>query len=1680
MMYRLLKIALIFSTLSLSASSQTLTPPVLTATANRNETLNESKQLHLPANITPAKADILFAMDLTGSMGGALSSVKTNSIDIMNKIRALIPETRFGVVSHMDYKNLYSGSTGDYPYKLNQPLTNDPGAVSSAINGLTLGDGGDGPEDYVRVFYETYSDSSIAWRDGAKRIVLFWADNMPHDPDPGRDSTMGTSDDLILDTVLSKMAATNTVLISFHYGSYNASWDNMAKKTGGSSFPGYSIPSDIATFIANKISETVKQIDTLKLETCTPGYENWIQSVTPPYIANVILDRDRDYNFNLTFHVPSDATPGIHNFKVCANGDGAEYASQQVTITVPGGLNNPPVANAGPDQTLYAGIDCSVSASLDGSGSIDPEGKPITYSWIISPGVTVTGMKPSVVLPSGISKIQLTVTDDKGASDIDTVIITVQDTLPPVPENTSLDTIKSQCSVTLSKPIANDNCDGIITATTDSLYFSTQGVHTVTWTYKDKYGNSFIQIQKVIIDDTIPPVPVQTTLPDLKGNCSFTYTDAPPEASDNCGDRITATTKDPLTRKGNGAWNITWIFDDKRGNTTSQTQRIIISDTIAPVPIIDTLPELKGSCEVIYSGDYPKAIDECGDTITAITLDSLTYREQGSWDIKWIYKDASGNSSTQLQHVTVLDKTPPELIKLDTLRGECSVILPTPYAYDSCSGRIPGITDSPDTIYGSGIHYILWTFKDENGNGVTQKQVVILKDITPPVITVPADTTIIIRAADSTCTIKIDSASAIDNCSIVTLKANRSDSRPFNSLFGRGNTKITWIATDGNGNTDTAVQIITVINNSIPKLTVPADTFMAEKEIMNLSVFASDSDGTIPSINVLSIPAWLTISDHNNDTASITLSPGCSDHGNNTIRVFATDSIDTAFATFKVRIDDVNFAPVFDPLPFSGIKIKEGIHYELTVKVQDCDGTDPSIRMLTSIPGAVFIDNKNSTGGFSWTPDADDYGFYMIIFEASDEAAQVRDTIIIEVTDQNVSPPVLFVSTNDTTCSVNLPLVIVVSATDSDGIPPFLKATQLPSDAKFTSDGNGNGIFSWTPQDTGTTVISITAYDQFDSTSVYKQITIRVNNKNITGPEFEPHPAVTIEQNQNLLLTVKAVDPDGTDPVLNLINSPSASYFMDNGDGTGTISWKPECDESGSFIFKASATDGKFHDTITIPVTVRDINCTPILYRITDINAQFGERISIPIRAYDPDNNGSVPVLSTYCLLPGYSFITKPDGSAIFSWTVEYQTGSFPVTFYATDGNSTDSMTLAISINKEGTLKISVKPKNARIYAFPSGCYQGKYLGTDSVKYTGAPGTCWFELQAPGCRSQRVAYNIKADSTINVACTLKPSIPLMVVSPDTLKWGASNQISQGGSISFADLNGDHIIDLSLATPSGISGYYGIDSARNTSYSSIPATYYSGDLQSCIHHSFIHWNNNHELSCIVSTKTGNVLKINLKNSSIDTLITKNGSKLYPTVFDVNKDDKKDIIVNVAGSGLFVYYNSGSDSNPVIDYAKECTSPSGSSLSDLNGAPLLLDLDNDNKEEIIIFSEGILKVFKADSQFSKLTFKENLSCGGKRIAADTLSNSIMGSTTGMSRLAIRTGNQILIFSTHLEGDITKDGKVDIRDISKISKNWEITEDKEFWDPEVNLKLSDTGYEIIDIRDITRASKNWESDE
>jgi len=270
--------------------------------------------------------------------------------------------------------------------------------------------------------------------------------------------------------------------------------------------------------------------------------------------------------------------------------------------------NLPPVCDADGPYTA----ECGLPAALDGTGSYDPDGDPLTFVWSgpFDPSPSLEPAPTVVFLsPTGEKTVSLVVTDSDGESDSCESTVTVQDTLAPYLE--APEDVLTECTsadgtpVDLGSPIADDECDDSLTIGNDAPPLFPLGTTTVTWSATDDDSNSSLDTQVVVVEDTTPPqaycnAPATITPPDAP--IAFTAT-----ADDGCG-LATVTVTDYDCFKYNKA--------GKRVNK-------------------------KYSCQVALSGD----------TITV--LDSGGVADNIAWTI--VATDESGNSTTVDCGLTVVN-----------------------------------------------------------------------------------------------------------------------------------------------------------------------------------------------------------------------------------------------------------------------------------------------------------------------------------------------------------------------------------------------------------------------------------------------------------------------------------------------------------------------------------------------------------------------------------------------------------------------------------------------------------------------------------------------------------------------------------------------------------------------------------------------------------------------------------------------------------------------------------------------------------------------------------------------------------------------------------------------------------------------------------------------------------------
>ena len=172
-----------------------------------------------------------------------------------------------------------------------------------------------------------------------------------------------------------------------------------------------------------------------------------------------------------------------------------------------------------------------------------------------------------------------------------------------------------------------------------------------------------------------------------------------------------------------------WTFDDGKGNTTTQTQNIIIDDTTGPVADASSLADVTAQCSAA-APTAPTATDNCSGTVTGTTTTSFPVTTQGTTVVTWTYTDAEGNTTTQEQNIVIDDTTAPvaDASSLADVTAQCSAAAPTaPTATDNCAGTITGTTTTSFPITTQGTTVVTWTFDDGNGNTTKQTQNIVIE-----------------------------------------------------------------------------------------------------------------------------------------------------------------------------------------------------------------------------------------------------------------------------------------------------------------------------------------------------------------------------------------------------------------------------------------------------------------------------------------------------------------------------------------------------------------------------------------------------------------------------------------------------------------------------------------------------------------------------------------------------------------------------------------------------------------------------------------------------------------------------------------------------------------------------------------------------------------------------------------
>ena len=299
-----------------------------------------------------------------------------------------------------------------------------------------------------------------------------------------------------------------------------------------------------------------------------------------------------------------------------------------------------------------------------------------------------------------------------------------------------------------------------------------------------------------------------------------------PETGDNCS--VADVSNDAPTVFPIGETLVTWTVTDASGNTETATQLVNVIDdekpTItAPGPI--TVSTDAGVCE---ANEVNLGTPEIGDNceVASVTNDAPGVFPIGETLVTWTVTDASGNTETTTQLVTVLDTEAPLVLTqnliLELNAGESIAVLPSDVdngSSDNCGIASITLSKSLLTETDEGENEVILTVMDNSGNSSIGTAIVTLIVIRDPqcLVIVNANNLTVNLDKNGQATIntrQVDSGSS-STCGRISSMSLSQSIFTCNDL---GEVSVTLTGVDVNGNVGSSEFIVTVIDPIGPNI----------------------------------------------------------------------------------------------------------------------------------------------------------------------------------------------------------------------------------------------------------------------------------------------------------------------------------------------------------------------------------------------------------------------------------------------------------------------------------------------------------------------------------------------------------------------------------------------------------------------------------------------------------------------------------------------------------------------------------------------------------------------------------------------------------------------------------------------------------------------------------------------
>lgn len=466
--------------------------------------------------------------------------------------------------------------------------------------------------------------------------------------------------------------------------------------------------------------------------------------------------------------------------------------------------------------------------------------------------VQTGGQASGTVFPVGTTTNSFTVTDASGNTATCSFTVTVNDTeAPTITCNTPI-TVSNDagvCGAMVTYSVTtSDNCATTITQTAGLASGSTFPIGTTTNSFivTDPSGNTATCSFTVTVNDTQVPVisgcPSNISVNNDLGVCGAMVTFTNPTASDNCSFTFTQTAGLPSgSIYPTGTTNNVFTATDASGNITTCSFTVTVTDTEAPVitcPTPIVINNDPGICGAVVTFADATATDNCGSSPIELVTNGGFESGFTGWTVgtNWFINDGtlslnSGNASTPPINGLfdiVTNQSGPGLNIVSTpmmLPGALtSVVLSwkdrirnnAVFSDPNQEFRVELVT-SADVLIGT-------VYSTNPGDPTVQFGPNIRSFDVTTLLTPYAGQLVKVRFVEQNnlnyFNVNVDDVSLLVGGGVAVAQTA---GLPSGSTFPVGTSSVTYVATDGSGNSTTCSFTVTVNDTELPVVTCPGN-----------------------------------------------------------------------------------------------------------------------------------------------------------------------------------------------------------------------------------------------------------------------------------------------------------------------------------------------------------------------------------------------------------------------------------------------------------------------------------------------------------------------------------------------------------------------------------------------------------------------------------------------------------------------------------------------------------------------------------------------------------------------------------------------------------------------------------------------------------------------------------------